>query len=445
MQIKRITTATLIFIAGTFVPTLLIAQDSLPISKLDFASASGASQIWLVFFGGIASSLTPCVYPLIPITLALFGANGEIPRSKAFLLSICYVLGIATTYTALGILSASTGALFGSLLGNPKVVVAACLILIFLALCCLDVLPFRVAQSIQKWANNMGGKGYSGSYIMGTVSGVIAAPCVGPVLVLILGLAAASKDFIWGGVLLFAYSLGMGLLFILLGTFSGLISRVPRSGNWLLWVKLGLGSLILMVAAYLSSSFRNPFGASFAHEDRLYLLILILLNGVALGSIAFKLEVKLLRFFAALFIAFSSYELAFPPHSPSSSSPAIESSKVEKAAWSSTLEDAVKEAKRRNTVAMVDLFAEWCGACKELDAVTFPDPRVAEMLSKFALGRVDFTTDSEYTQKIQEKYDVIGLPCILFLNADGEEIRDSRVTGFLPPQEFLEHLNKVLK
>lgn len=436
--------ASALIFASLLLPLACFADAFAPISASSFSSLSASAQLWIVFGGGVLSSLTPCVYPLIPITLALFGANSEIPRSRAFLLSVLYVLGIAATYTTLGLISASTGMLFGGFLGNPIVVVVACLVLILLSLCCLDVLPLRVGQAIQLWANQIGGKGIAGSFLMGAVSGIIAAPCVGPVLVVILGLATASQNFLWGGALLFTYSIGMGLLFILLGTFSGLISRIPRSGNWLLWVKLLLGATILTIAVYLSSSFRAPFGVGLNPIDRFYILSFLIILGLAVALVAFKLEIKLLRFVSALFIAFSTYELiATPEHIEISSSTATTTPR-EELKWATSIEEAVKAAASQQTIAMVDLFAKWCAACKELDAVTFPAPEVHDILKKLSLGRVDFTTDNDVTEKIQEDYNVIGLPCILFLDINGKEIPDSRVNGFLEPAEFAAHLEKVL-
>ena len=149
-------------------------------------SAHWIAQLGIVFAAGFLSSLTPCVYPLIPVTLALFGVNADISRTQGFALALCYVLGIATTYTTLGIFCAFTGALFGALLGNMWVVLGMCLLLILLSLYTLDVFVLRLGSKLETKCSKIGGKGFLGAFSMGLVSGVIAAPCIGPVLLLSL-------------------------------------------------------------------------------------------------------------------------------------------------------------------------------------------------------------------------------------------------------------------
>ena len=176
--------------------------------------AAGLLQaLVLAVFGGLLTCLTPCVYPLIPITLSIFGACGAKSSRQAFLLSLAYVLGIAITYSILGLLAAASGSVFGSLLGNPWVIGAICGCLIFLSIYNLDLLTFSLGQGLSRFANSLGGKGYRGAFVMGMASGIVAAPCVGPVLLSILVIAAASGSAWKGGLLLFFYALGFGCPF----------------------------------------------------------------------------------------------------------------------------------------------------------------------------------------------------------------------------------------
>ena len=434
----------LLFVFSVLCHPLLAPADSLSaLSVSDFAALSPLLQLELVFVAGFLSSLTPCVYPLIPITLAIFGATGEISRYRAFFLALLYVLGIAVTYTALGLVSAFTGALFGSFLGNPVVVSVGVLLLVLLSLSSLDMLSLDFLRPLRQKADTIGGKGLMGAFLMGTVSGVIAAPCIGPVLVVLLGFAAASQSPVWGGTLLFVYSLGLGVLFILLGTFSGLISKIPRSGGWLVWVKFIMASAILMVAVYLAASFREPFGLGLEPATRLYILLALSAAAIALAAVAMKTETKILKFASAVLLAFALYE-AIVPAVPQAGISGSSAPQVKSAAWLTSLDAAISQAKKRNSIAMLDLFAEWCGACKELDTKTFPNSQVQELLKNVVAARIDFTTESEESSKIQEQFTVIGLPCILFLSADGKEMPNSRITGFMPPEEFFLHVQKVL-
>lgn len=398
-----------------------------------FAQANQSHSLYvvfLVFCAGFISSLTPCVYPLIPITLSIFGATGDIPRIKAFMLSLCYVLGISVTYTALGIFCAKTGMVFGSLLGNMYVVSGLTVLLFFLTLYTLEVVKFDFASRIQTKASQVGGTGYLGGFLMGTVSGLVAAPCTGPVLAVLLLYVAASHDTAWGGLLLFVYSIGLGMIFLALGTFSGLTKKIPKSGNWLHWVKFFMGVALVMVTFFVSQSlFKIPL----TKDAHLIILIVLAAASIPLAALSYKKDIGLFRVLAALMLGVALFRLLVPQAGNAKS----------ELVWLNSKELVIAEAQKIHKPILLDLFAEWCAACKEFEAVTFSDARVQEALGKLALGRVDFTEENEMTSKISEEYGVVGLPCLLFLDEQGKEIPGLRITGFMGPEEFLAHLKKV--
>lgn len=400
----------------------------------DFASSSGLTQLVAAFNAGILTSFTPCIYPLIPITLAIFGASTQPSRSRSFLLALCYVLGIATTYTALGMISAKTGGLFGSALTKPPVIAVLTVLLIGLALFSLDAIKLKGVSKVQDAASRIGGKGFRGAFLMGTVSGFVAAPCAGPMLVVILGIAAAQGNTFWGALLLFTYALGMGILFLLLGLFPNLLKALPRSGNWLHAVKFFTAALLLAVALFISQPYHLPLLAP-----------LLASRGVVVGLFAVSLLAAywgyhkpnaLIKICASVIFATSAFYLVLGPsarHSASQSN----------LTWASSIDEGLKSAHERSTIVMADLYADWCAACKELDSKTFSQEAVRARLGKLSLVRVDFTVSDPTTDKVSERFQVTGLPCILFLRADGQEIPDSRITGFVEPQEFLKHLDQV--
>jgi len=398
---------------------------------------SAIAQLLSVFGAGIGTSLTPCVYPLIPITLALFGATAETGRLRSFLLSLTYVLGIAATYTALGIFSAKTGAVFGSLLGHPVIVAFVVGFLVLLTLYSLDVIAFGGVSRIQRFASTIGGKGYRGAFLMGTVSGLVAAPCAGPWLVVVLGVAAASKSTAWGAILLFTYALGMGLLFIALGTFPSLLKRIPRSGNWLMVVKFLMAVALLCVALVLVAPFLTPGLRGEYLTTHRYITLISGLLALAIGWIGFRRKSGLGTFFAALLLAWTINGAVLHSGSGATTRDSTDTH------WFTSLEATLEAARSEKKIAVVDLFAEWCGACKELDKVTFPDAAVKAELRYFTAGRVDFTIDSPANGALAERYGVVGLPCILFLDGTGTEIPNSRITGFMTPQEFIAHTQRV--
>ena len=215
----------------------------------------------LVFLGGIASSFTPCVYPMIPITVAVFGAKDSGSRLRSFLLSLTYVGGIALTFTILGLVAAWTGGLFGKALQSPWVVGGIALVLVALGLSMVGLYPLRIPAAVQARLGNVGGEGWGGAFALGLVAGVIFAPCVGPVLVTLLAHIAQERDLFLGAVLMMDYALGMGVLFLVLGTFSGAITRRPRAGNWLEGVEVSLGCLLLAMALFYLKDIIPPLKA----------------------------------------------------------------------------------------------------------------------------------------------------------------------------------------
>lgn len=402
--------------------------------------APAGVQLLVACGGGLLTLFTPCVYPLIPITLSVFGATRAKSRLEALGLSAAYVLGIALTYTTLGLLAATSGAIFGSILRNPFVVIALSGFLFTLALGSLEILELRFLYRLQSAANRAGGGGYRGAMVMGLASGAVAAPCVAPILTVILGYAAASGNTLWGGTLLFAYALGLGFPFLILGTFASLLNRLPRSGEWLRAVKLLMAVLLIVFALYL---LRNAFPQTLPLEllaDSTVALALLLLSGVIAALHGFRRDLKPAIFLSSFLISLAVLPVfvkVYAGEAPTEGAAAA-------LQWHTSEQSAFAEAAASDKPVMLDLFAEWCVACKEFDHKTFPDPAVQRLLGRFAIGRIDFTEESESADALAARYAVAGLPCILFLDSAGNELPGTRVTGFQPPEQFSRHLEKVL-
>lgn len=411
---------------------------------LDFSQQSLVAQLVTAFSGGFLTSLTPCVYPLIPVTLALFGANGECSRKKSFLLSVTFVFGITVTFTTLGIIASQTGALFGSVLAHPLVITVLSLLLVFLALYNLELFHLSWLMHIQSKASRVGGTGFLGAFLAGSVSGFVAAPCVGPILVSILVYVAQVGDIVYGSLLLSSYSLGMGVLFILLGTFSGLLSRIPRSGRWMSIVKFLLSSALLLVALFLLQPLLPSQWLNSSPSISFFILFLLL--GGAFGFRGYIKNIGFMRALGALLVGSSLFFLLFtsPTEQTEPSQHKVEDT-LKSFYWHSSLDDALIQAKAQRKYVMIDLYADWCAACKELEKITFHDPRVQEQLASFILVRIDFTTPNEETQDLSERYGILGLPWILFLTPDGEQIKEATLTGFIPAQDFLDHIESKIK
>jgi cytochrome c-type biogenesis protein len=218
-------------------------------------SSSPLTALPILFLAGVLTSLAPCIYPMIPITAAIVGGSavGDVPRprSRTALLTFTYVLGLALAYASLGLFAGLTGTLFGSVSTNPWLYFAMANLLIIAALAMLDVIPVRVPAWLLTRAATAGeGGSLSGVFVMGAVSGLVAAPCSAPVMAAVLTWVTATRSGVLGFIYLFVFSLGMCTILVLVGLFSGTVARLPRAGAWMVWVKRIFALIMLGVAEY---------------------------------------------------------------------------------------------------------------------------------------------------------------------------------------------------
>lgn len=400
--------------------------------KLSQALSKGLFWAFLlVFGGGILTSLTPCVYPLIPITVTVFGAGGSTNRLRSFLLSVTYVLGIALTYAILGMAAAQTGAVFGEVMADARVIMPVCVILIVLGLAMLGVYEIRLPYAVQNKLNRVGGVGFAGAFGMGTVAGIIAAPCTGPALGAVLAYIATTSDIFLGFWLMLTYAIGMGLLFIVIGTFSGVI--LPRSGTWMYVLENIFGVAIITVALYFLKDVIEPLRSFLRYSWGFFVIAgVLLLLGVLLGRFTqrFKDVSSLARFRKAfgIFLAVVGLYMIFGGLT------AVESDLD----WIASEEKGLEIARREGKPAMLDFYATWCAACKELDHKTFSHPGVQSKLSQFVNIKLDFTKNSEEAERLKEKYSIVGLPVVIFYDSMGNQLKPKRIEKFVNAEEFLE-------
>lgn len=380
----------------------------------------------LVFLGGLALNLTPCVYPLIPITIGYFGGQSEGSTGRLFVLGILYVLGMALTYSVVGVVTSLSGAVFGTLLQNPIVIVSIAAVFIALSLSMFGLYEFKLPDS---WVMKAGGarSGMFGAFFMGLTMGIVAAPCIGPFVIGLVTYVAAKGDPFYGFLMFFVMAVGLGTPYLFLALFSGKIKELPRAGFWMDAVKHIFGFILLGMAIY----FLQPL---LPKEVNHYLLPIFMIL-VAIYLLLFdKLanDVKGFRIFKTIFslviIAVGAYML-WP-----SESNAPDWNKFDIQKYESALEN--------NDKIIIDFYADWCIPCKELDALTFSDPNVISEMNSFTTFKVDMTkTMSEETEKIRQKFSIIGMPTVLIINSKGEEIE--RITGFMGPEEFLDIISKI--
>jgi thiol:disulfide interchange protein DsbD len=205
-----------------------------------------------LFGAGVLTSLTPCVYPLIPITVGVIAgtAGKDAPRLRMVTLTLTYVLGLALFYALLGLLAGLSGSLFGTVSANPWTRFAVGNLLLIFGLVMLEVIPVRLPQGLTRWAGSLGGGSYPAVFLLGATSGLVAAPCGAPAFAVVLTWVATTQSAFWGFVYLFVFSLGMTALLAAVGIFSGALTLLPKSGTWMVWVKRAAGVIMLAMAEY---------------------------------------------------------------------------------------------------------------------------------------------------------------------------------------------------
>ena len=399
-----------------------------------FSQALSKGYFWaflFVFVGGILTSFTPCVYPLIPITVSVFGAGESVGRLRSFLLSVTYVMGIALTYSILGIAVASTGAVFGQIMADPRVMVPVCGILFALGLSMLGVFELRVPYALQNKLNSVGGAGFAGAFAMGTVAGIIAAPCTGPALGAVLSYVATTESVFLGFWLLLTYALGMGLLFIVIGTFSGAIAALPRSGGWMYILENIFGVAIITVALYFLKDAIPPLRALLQNSLGFFAIAgLFVLAGAALGKFSQRFKdlprlVQLRKAAGVLLAVVGLYMFV-------GGLTTAESDLV----WIADEAQGLEAGRKEGKPIMLDFYATWCAACNELEH-TYADPAVKSILSQFVNVKLDFTRNSAEVERLKQKYGIVGLPVVIFFDSEGNQLTDKRLEKYVEPEEFL--------
>jgi thiol:disulfide interchange protein DsbD len=393
-----------------------------------FARSGFLLQLAIVFLAGLALNLTPCVYPLIPITVGFFMAQKTRSRAGTWLLALSYVIGMAVTYSALGVVAALTGRLFGTALQSPWVVGGIVVLLVVLALSMFGLWEVRVPA----WATRASGgrSGVLGAVVMGLVVGLVAAPCIGPFVLGLLTYVGQRQDVVLGLVLFFTLSLGLGLPYLFLAVFTRSLERLPRSGAWMNGVQQLFGVLLVALAVYFLTPFLGDLWSAAMMAAVLVLGGLYLLVLVRPGHEQPAVDRFMRLASAAVLVA----GILLLPKGSVATAP--------EQSWKAYDAGEVGAAMDSGRTVIIDFYADWCIPCKELDTKTFSAPVVAERLGRLARFKVDLTSSTTETEALRNRYHVAGVPTIIFLR-DGEEVPGTRLTGFEPPAQFLRRLERA--
>ncbi len=418
-------------------PAGLTSLAATPVEPQGDASFKGWGMLWTlltIFAGGLALNLTPCVYPMIPITVSFFGGRSTEDKPgqlKLVLHGLCYLMGLALTNSTLGVIAALTGGLMGSLLQNPIVLAVVAGVLVLFATSLFGFWELRLPGGVSQ----MAGKsytGYFGSLFMGLTLGIVAAPCIGPFVLGLLTWVASMGNPWFGFLIFFVLSLGLGLPLFVLALFSGQLQRLPRAGGWMLWVRKLMGWVLVGMAVH----FIRPVLPEILKIG--LPVVVALAAGLHLGWFdkneanfrAFP-WLKAITGTACLVLA-TFWAVSWAMQGPGIS-------------WHTYSEQTLAEAKAQGKPVIIDFYADWCTPCREFEEVTFHKPELVRLAEQsFTMVKVDVTKGGNpYHEELLKKYGVKGVPTIVFLDAHGQEREDLRLVDYLPADQFLVRMRNV--
>lgn len=421
-----------------FLACLMFVTSASASEASSFAEAVSKGPLYaagVALLGGLLVSLTPCVYPMIAITVSVFGARQTKSHWHGLGLSGAFVLGIVAMFTPLGVVAGLTGSLFGAALQSPWVLSTIAVLFLAMSASMLGAFELALPSSLTNRLAEVGGVGPKGAFGLGLVCGLIAAPCTGPVLTGILTWIANTQSAGAGAFAMAAFSLGLGFPFLLVGTFA---VQLPKSGLWMVHVKSVLAIVLAVVALYYLGTAFPALGSWVKPSPVVFGVAgVAAVFGLAIGAVhrsfdSPEMKDKVLKGIGTAATTLSLYVLVVALIAPERE---LDWQKI-------PVTSAVLTAQKHEQPLLVDFTATWCGACKELDKITFADPAVSKEAGRFLAVKVDATDDEDpVVVQTMQNLKVVGLPTVLLFDSSGREVR--RFTDFVDAKSFLAALRSV--
>jgi thiol:disulfide interchange protein DsbD len=376
-----------------------------------------------IFILGLALNLTPCVYPLIPITIGYFSQQSGASRGRRVALSSLYVLGIAVTYSALGVFSALSGKLFGAWLQHPGVLIFFALLMLVMASSMFGAFELSVPQFVSRRSG--GQAGLAGALTMGLLIGIVAAPCVGPFVISLIALVSSLQSPMLGFLMFFVLAIGLGLPYLFLGIFSSSATALPRSGMWMIQVKKAMGFILIAMAFYFLRPLIGELAFQYGVAASLLIGSAFLFLSRAPGAKVWQIGIGVLLLLGGVAFAIPRKHEAGVP-------------------WEKYDAAKLSAARAAGKPVVIDFYADWCLPCKELDHKTFSDAGVVQELDRFVRLKADLTAaEDATTMALSKQYAIVGVPTIVWIDAGGNEAAGARLTGFEPAEAFLKRAQSV--
>lgn len=420
-------------------PVLLSEQD-----RLAYGLFHSKWAIFGFFLLGLGLAFTPCVLPMLPLLSAIVIGQQQRSMSRAFILTFLYVQGMALTYTLLGLAVAAIGLPFQIALQHPYVMVGLSILFVVLALSMFGVFTLQLPNSLQNklntWSQKQMSGAFGGAFVMGMIAGLVASPCTSAPLSGALLYVAQSGDLFTGAFTLYLLALGMGVPLMLITLFGNKI--LPKSGEWMNTVKHTFGFVMLALPVFLLSRILHE-----SWEPRLWAIlatVFFIWFALQMPKNGFGYFVKIMSLAFAMITVQPLQDWVWKTQSESS---VVDNSSVSHVTFKQVknfeeFEQAISD--NPHAIAMLDLYADWCVACKEFEKLTFSDPKVQQQFQNILLLQVNMTKNSPENKALMERFNVMGLPTILFFDKQNNEIQGSRVTGFMDADSFSNWIEKLL-
>ncbi len=413
----------------------------------NYLSASNLAYSSIIFYlAGLLLAFTPCVLPMVPILTGIIAGQGNVSQRKSLSLSVIYVLSMSITYAIAGVIVAISGTNIQASLQSPYVIGSISILFFIFALAMFKFFDIQMPKSIQTMVSNLSNKRKSGSIadiaIMGVLSALIVGPCVTAPLIGALIYIASTGDILVGGIALFALGVGMGTPLIILGsTTTKIISKI---GPYLEFVNYFFGILFLFVAIWLLERILSIQTAAYLWSLTSLVLLFFLIKvskilSRNLSKIVMSISSILILVYCGLQINGIQNNTHYDPITSF-----IEKKQSVNFLTIRSVDELNNQLDKSNQIVMIDLYADWCVACKELEKYTFSDPRVSNILNQFKLIKFDITKTTDSHSKYLKDMRIFGPPGIFFYDK-GKEIDNTRIVGFIEPDDFLKTLNLVKK